>query len=185
MTYTFRVSGRGAEVAFNRIEPDVWQQIEAEYKDKMDSLVPDWESGSLPASIKLPPSAELYAHDNLGHESGCFTDWFTLEVENEDGIQVAEFSSEAVPWIDEKTTSISDKAEHYTCWMSLEKGVFLEGEIDIDGDFDPDKVRIDVKTYTYGKSDSCSVVVGISYDGEDVECEFVETVGKGDEVSVF
>ena len=94
---------------------------------------------------------------------------------SEDLDQIEEQLSE-IEWGPDDETYPSQIEGKILYWVSSEKGVFFEGIIGVEGEYDPKKVQLVIEDI-----DGNYILRGIKYDGEDVDNNGGDTRGKGED----
>jgi hypothetical protein len=174
--YTINVYGYGCEITIGRLTEDQTKLISEADKEDLYDVV--WEDD-------FGHWAET---DDIYHNFGA-SDCSTLTVEDEERNEV--FKIDLEDYFEEGILEYEDKyfsKEDVNCIVccSQEKGNFFSGEIEIDGDFDPAKLRIvmheDVgleDCYLYG-----NLIGEITYDGEEIDNWGGDTTGKSFDIKV-
>jgi hypothetical protein len=154
--------------------------------------VPDYAWGgdefdSVPEDMRPFEPGSWYDCDDMGHVNGVDVSAGTMQIldENEnvvyerelsdlDGCDVQLSTTEEV-WIDEKPAG-TVVFYGYTS----DKGTFFEADIALKQPFDPEKLLIQISDF-----DGNEIVVGVEYDGEELDNYGGDTNGKGSDYAFY
>lgn len=189
--YRINLFGKGNEFTIGTIPKETWDYIQETFDGSESDYLEALDNGDVPEEHQLASESwNMYECDDLWHYDGCWASYFRLDIEklNDD-----EFEGEVVfTCEDDKTyehgikieidcTSIDDSIPYLCTWSSVAKGLYLTGDFEIDGEFDPKKLKILCKQVSFNNDEYYDrIVTGFEYDGEEIECEFDSTDGKGD-----
>lgn len=181
MLYKFSLMGRGSEFTIGSIQDDDWNYIKEHFGGDADAYNEALENNKIPREHCIYYPDAIYECDDLCHMDGCIPSWFRLEVTDENDNIVCTINDITEVEVEKNTEVIDDKCKHIVTHSNVSKGEYLKGEIDIDGEFDPKKIKfiIDRVEYVNGNFANESIQA-IYYDDEDIMAEFECTTGKGD-----
>ena len=177
--YTISIDGYGAEVTIGRLTEEQVKFISESELDLNDILYED-ELGGHWAEID-----DVYHNFSVGNSALIRVvdenDNVYLELDFDDI-----YGQEDVEIECEDKYFMQEEGVKYLVCCSHEKGNFFSGEIELEGDFDPSKLKVylheDVgldKCYIYG-----DMIGKITYDGEDIDNFGGDTSGKSFDVKV-
>ena len=190
MKYRISLYGKGNELTIGTINKETWDYIQENFGGDEYSYQEALDNGDVPEEHMLASdSCSMYECDDQWHDSGCWTDCFRIEVEKIEDSNMAEENVFTCTDGDVKENGIEmetddyaiDGAVPYLClWSSVAKGLYLTGDFESAGEFDPKKLKIKCKRVSFNNDEHDSIVSGFEYDGEDIECDFDSAEGKGD-----
>lgn len=186
-TYKIRLWGYGGEHVMGTVEREVY-----DYFRQHRLSVPDYAWGgdefdSVPENMRPFDPGSWYDCDDMGHVHGVDMNAGHLQIldENEEIVYERELSDlngcdvnlctvEEV-WVDEK-----EPGTVVFYGYTSDKGTFFEADIDLKAPFDPEKLTINISDF-----DSSEIVVGVDYDGEELDNYGGDTNGKGSEFAFY
>ena len=185
MKYTVEIWGYGAEVTIgNPTDEEIKLLLNEEEDEPIYSIVLD----------KFQERS-WYDIDEQSHHWGCSAENATITIRDEEGNEIAEFSSDDGFELKSNTISVEEELELFN-WdyddidesqplmmsVSTEKGSFFEGQFETDN-FDITKFKIN-GVGEIGLSDSYwgDMIKSVSYDDEEVENYGGSTDGKSFDV---
>lgn len=186
-TYKIRLWGYGGEHVMGTVEREVY-----DYFRQHRLSVPDYAWGgdefdSMPENMRPFDPGSWYDCDDMGHVHGVDMNAGHLQIldENEEIVYERELSDlngcdvnlctvEEV-WVDEK-----EPGTVVFYGYTSDKGTFFEADIDLKAPFDPEKLTINISDF-----DSSEIVVGVDYDGEELDNYGGDTNGKGSEFAFY
>ena len=191
-TYRVSVHGRGGEIVIGKISReayDYWKSKEDSEDGSLDSYVADWDNElSVPDEFRIFEPGEWHDCDDIAHACGASMEDSIITVYDENGDEVWQHSTECAS-LDESEIPHEGIDEVYledlpdgTCafvGQAVEKGTFFGGDLPLSSPFDPKKLEI-----AYSDIEGWLLIDGISYDGEGIDNEDYDTVGKGDNYSI-
>jgi hypothetical protein len=129
-----------------------------------------------------------YECDDMAHTNGVVLDSGTVQIEDEEGVEVLRssldaFQDEDCPEFDyADAVFIDDQPPGTVVFIgnSNEKGTFFEGSIDLTAPFDINKLTFHVEDV-----DGSDVVVGVSYGDESIDNWGGDTTGKSSEFGFY
>ena len=183
-TYRIELWGYGGEHVMGLVHRDVYNY----FKDNnisIEEFATDGDYGDkVPMDFWPFTPGEWYECNNVCHETSVLLDKMC-------GVTVLDENNEEV-WrsdldyhnLSQQGISIEGQFEYYandyddgTCvyiGISSEKGMFFEGELHLKSPFNPEKL-----TFYFTDFEDYSLVTGLDYDGEHIECDNIDTTGKG------
>lgn len=187
--------GYGEELAIGTVSQEIWDYIQDHYDGDTNAYLDDLcENGKIPEKYMLAESCrDLYDNDDLYHSYGGDLRCSTIEIEDEDGNKIYSISTsdsdrcaesileDAGIQYDIEHLSIPDNIKYISVFRSSEKGDFLSGNFEINGNFDPKKLKLYCMSSVYGATQ----IKSFSYDGQPIECEFGATVGKSLDIEII
>ena len=181
MLYTFSLMGRGSEFTIGSIEDDDWNYIKEKFDGDVNAYNEALENDEIPKEHIIYYPDAIYERDNLYYIDGCSTSCFKLEVTDKNGNIVCTLTDINEINVEKNTVIINDECKHIVTHSSVSKGEYLKGEIDIDGEFDPKKIKFIVDRVEFDNGIIINESIqAIYYDNEDIMAEFECTTGKGD-----
>jgi len=184
MKISITVSGWGRDLSIGQIKDDILQYIEDNY-DCADDYAYALDSGDVPEEYKLADDWDgLRNVDNLHSSSGCFLNSaiFTFMDENDEikGEFTYAFLKKHGTQIEVSEETIDDSPKCISVFKSEDKGTYLAGTFEIEGRCNPSKLKIYCSHVNCPVADDAGIIIdSLEYDGEAIDCEFVETSGKG------
>lgn len=185
-TYKIQLWGYGGEHVMGTVDRKVY-----DYFKQRRLSVPDYAwggyDGEVPEDMQPFHPGSWHDCDDMGHVWGVDVNAGHLQIldENEnivyerelsdlDGSDVMLSTIEEV-WIDEK-----DPGTVVFYGYTSDKGTFFEADIELRQPFDPEKLLIQISDF-----DSSEIVVGVEYDGEELDNYGGDTNGKGSEYAFY
>jgi hypothetical protein len=186
-TYKVELWGYGGEYVMGTVERHIY-----DYFRQHRISVPDYAWGGdefddIPEDMRPFEPGCWYENDHMGHVSGVDRNSGTIQITNEkgevvyrrelsdlDGCDVQLSTCEEV-WVDEEPAGT---VVYYG--YSSEKGSFFEADIELTEPFDPEKLLINISDF-----DSNEIVVGVEYDGEELDNYGGNTTGKGSDHAFY
>ena len=179
--------GRGHEFSIGTISQEIWDYIQEKYDGDFDKYLDGLENGEVPEDLMLAEDKfSLCDCDDLYHEYSAWLESCTIEIEDEDGNML--FSAEgnalekAGVKVERSSEHVDENARYLVVFSSEEKGKFREGEFEIEGEFDPQKLTIYCSKVCFGNSEDNYMVDSLVYDDQDIDWYFNGTDGKGSEI---
>ena len=192
-TYRINLFGKGNEFTIGTIPKETWDYIQDIFSGNESDYLDALDNGDVPEEHQLASeSCCMYECDDLWHYDGCSASYFRIDIEklNDDGsVGEVVFTCK-----DDKTyehgikteidyNSIDNSIPYLCTWSSYAKGLYLKGDFEIDGEFDPKKLKILCQQISYNNDEIFDrIVTGFEYDGKEIECDFDHTEGNGDTV---
>lgn len=176
--YTIDIDGYGCEMTIGRLSDEQSKFISGSNAEDLYDIIYEDELGGHWAEID-----DVYHNFNVG-ESGLIT--VTDESNNTVyQIEVDDLYGEDNIECEDKYFTQEEGVNYLVC-CSHEKGNFFSGKIELEGDFDPSKLKIHIhedvgldKCYVYG-----NMISKITYDGEEIDNWGGDTMGKSFDVKV-
>lgn len=186
-TYKIQLWGYGGEHVMGTVDRKIY-----DYFRNHRLSVPDYAWGSdeyksVPEDMRPFEPGAWFDCDDMGHINGVDMNAGHLQIldENENIVYERELSSidgcdvqintiEEV-WVDEKPPG-TVVFYGYTS----DKGTFFEADIELQTPFDPEKLLIQVSDF-----DNNEIVIGVEYDGEELDNYGGDTSGKGSEYAFY
>lgn len=184
MKYTISLYGKGNELTIGSVKKETWDYIQEEFGGDESKYLEALDNGDVPEEHMLASESwNMYECDDLWHHEGCWSSWYRVEVEDEDGNVVFSFTNDNVDELNIKTEteymSIDDDHKYIALWTSMEKGRYLVGKFETEK-FLPEGLKIKYSR-VYFASDSMydEIVTGFDYFDSEITCEFDCTDSKG------
>jgi len=186
-TYKIKLWGYGGEHVMGTVKREIY-----DYFKQHRLSVPDYAWGgdefdSVPEEMRPFEPGLYYECDDMGHVNGVDINAGHLQIldENEEIVYERELSDldgcdinlctvEEV-WVDEKDPGTVVFYGH-----TSDKGTFFEADIDLKTPFDPEKLTINISDF-----DSNEIVVGVDYDGQELDNYGGDTSGKGSDFAFY
>jgi hypothetical protein len=186
-TYKIQLWGYGGEHVMGTVDRKIY-----DYFRNHRLGVPDYAWGgdefeNMPEDMQPFAPGSWYDCDDMGHVNGVDMSAGHLQIldENEnvvyerelsdlDGCDVQLSTTEEV-WIDEKPAGTVVFYGH-----TSDKGTFFEADIALKQPFDPEKLLIQISDF-----DGNEIVVGVEYDGEELDNYGGDTNGKGSDYAFY
>lgn len=196
-TYRISLSGHGGEFAFSKSSLEefmYWNGEEAtslveEGSDPLTEYILDkeYEEEKFEA-VKFKRDGEWYEQDDIDHTCGVNFDYAYITIEEVDStdydcnvlnvlceyVSLGEFVADNDIELSYEEAEYRD-ASHVLACVSIEKGLFFEGFVSTEEDFDIKKLKFHNKEYITEDE----LVEAVYYDGEQLDSENLDTVGKG------
>ncbi len=182
-TYKVELWGYGGEYVMGTVDRKIYDYFRQHRISVADYAWGGDEYEHVPEDMRPFEPGCWYDNDDMGHVSGVDMNAGTMQITDEngevvyqrdlsdlDGCDVQLSTCEEV-WIDEKPAGT---VVYYG--YSSEKGSFFEANIELREPFDPEKLLINISDF-----DSNEIVVGVEYDGEELDNYGGNTNGKGSE----
>lgn len=185
MKYTISLYGKGNEMTIGSVKKETWDYIQEEFGGDESEYLEALDNGDVPEEHMLASESwTLYECDDLWHHDGCWSSWYRVEVEDEDGNVVFSFTNDNVEEMNIKTeteyASIDDDHKYIAVWSSVAKGRYLVGEFETEV-FRPEGLKVRYSRISFNNDDEYDQIVsGFDYFGSEIDCEFDCTDGKGD-----
>ena len=193
--YKFQVYGRGGEIVVGTISKETYDYWE-DKDDELDCTIVDLcnddfdpeEYGVDEDMMPFEPG-DWYDCDNIIHEFGATADDMSeLSIYDSEGNQI--FRTILDPEVLKETniqTELLDEVyvddlDDGTCVFmatDLQKGTFFGGTFEVEGDFDPTKLKI-----KYCDADGWFLVTELEYDDEELYNTDMDTFGKGFDANI-
>ena len=190
-TYKIQLWGYGGEKVMGTVDPKVWDYCMEHQVDLSDLA---WDSdaaeemGLDEEMLPFTPGS-WYECDDMAHVNGVSRGSGTIQITDENDETVFEKSlddcngwDDSPQWCcgDEVWVGSRSKGEVVFVGNSNEKGTFFEGEIALTAPFD-----IGLLELTYDDVDDEEIVVGVVYNGEEIENWGGSTDGKSSDFDMY
>jgi hypothetical protein len=194
--YNIMLSGYGGEIVYGKATEDqwiYWNDKPDAFSDYMFDIEDETQSKDVPEEAKF--DGEWYEQDGIAHDNGVEFDngyinivemsyddagCFGKEVDSlVEAMSLKDFSDTYKIKVNETELDIDEHAdslgENYIFYgMSVEKGSFFDGDIQLTRPIDISKLSINTTSYPNGDT----IVNSIEYDGETIHHEYGDTTGK-------
>ncbi len=186
-TYKIELWGYGGEYVMGTVDRKIY-----DYFRQHRLSVPDYAWGGdefeqVPEDMRPFEPGSYYDCDNIGHVNGVDISAGTMQITDENGNVVYErelsdldgcdvqLSTCDEVWIDSEPRGTVVYFGH-----TSDKGSFFEADIELREPFDPEKLLINISDF-----DGNEIVVGIEYDGEELDNYGGNTNGKGSDHAFY
>lgn len=189
-TYKVMLWGYGGEYVMGTVERKIYDYFKQRRLSVSDYA---WDSGDdfqVPEDMQPFPPGSWYECSDMCHTSGVDRSAGTLEIQDENGDQVLQISTEDIDgysddspewscneevWIDEK-----DPGTVVFIGVSNEKGTFFEADLELTAPFDPTKL-----TLIYDEVDGNEIINRVEYDGVELDNFGGDTSGKSSDFGFY
>jgi hypothetical protein len=190
VTYKYRIemSGFGGEIALGAIPRETYDYFKANQIDVADYIADSDSYSNIPAEHQFAQGGAWYEVDNIIHESGVeLNNSCVIQVTDDDGDEVWSSALDIETLINAGVTVnclgdyyVHEQPDGTAVFMgqSTEKGTFFVAEFSTDEPFDPANLSLG-----YFDVDGWDISAAISYDGEDLDNDGGDTIGKGNNYS--
>lgn len=186
-TYKIELWGYGGEYVMGTVDQKIYN-----YFRKHRLSVPDYAWGgdefeSVPEDMRPFEPGCYYDCDNMGHVNGVDVSAGTMQITDENGNVVYERELSSLDGCDVQLSTCEE------VWIDSEKpgtvvyfgytsdkGSFFEADIELREPFDPEKLLLNISDF-----DGNEIVVGVEYDGEDLDNYGGNTNGKGSDHAFY
>jgi len=182
--------GYGGESVMGTVKREIYDYFRSRRLDVSDFA---WNSDyaevhNIPEDMWPFSPGSWYECDDMAHTNGVVLDSGTVQIEDEEGVEVLRssldaFQDEDCPEFDYADAVFIDNQPPGTVVFignSNEKGTFFEGSIDLTAPFDINKLTFHVEDV-----DGSEVVCGVDYDGESIDNWGGDTTGKSSEFGFY
>lgn len=185
--YTIILSGYGGEIAVGTVDRKIYDYFQ-EHDIDLNEWNSDWDNEmEVPAEFQPFEPGAWYSCDDLAHETGVElsdSSWVTIQDENGDtawehALSLEGLDKQGVVLHDSMVCDVDEQPQGtvVVIGQSAEKGMFFEGEIHLTAPFDPTKLQ-----FGYSNIEGWKIVDSVIYDGEYIDSDDYDTVGKSMEV---
>jgi hypothetical protein len=190
VTYKYRIemSGCGGEISLGVVSRETYDYFKANQIDVADYITDSDSYSNIPAEHQFAEGGAWYEVDNIIHESGVeLNNSCVIQVTDADGDEVWSSALDIETLINAGVTVnclgdfyVHEQPDGTAVFMgqSTEKGTFFVAEFSTDEPFDPANLSLG-----YFDVDGWDISAAISYDGEDLDNEGGDTIGKGNNYS--
>ena len=190
-TYRIELTGYGGEIVLGTIDADKHQYF-VENDIDYNEYANDWDNElDIPEDMQPFEPGSWHDCDDITHETGVeMSDLCRITVYDQAGdvvwhhnLDTVELKADGVEAECGEEVYVHDQDTGTPVFMgqSVEKGVFLSGEIQLTDEFNPAKL-----TLCYSDIDGWLLCTGVQYDGVDVEgYDGYDTTGKSMEMKVI
>lgn len=186
--YRIEMSGFGGEIVLGAVPRETYDYFKANQIDVADYISDSDSYANIPAEHQFAESGAWYEVDNIIHESGVeLSNSCVIQVTDEDGDEVWSSALDIETLINAGVTVnclgeyyVHEQPEGTAIFMgqSTEKGSFFVAEFSSDEPFDPANLSLG-----YFDIDGWDISAAVSYEGEDLDNEGGDTIGKGNNYS--
>lgn len=186
--YRIEMSGFGGEIALGVVPRQTYDYFKANQIDVADYISDSDSYANIPAEHQFAEGGAWYEVDNIIHESGVeLSNSCVIQVTDEDGDEVWSSALDIETLINAGVTVnclgdyyVHEQPDGTAVFMgqSTEKGSFFVAEFSTDEPFDPANLSLG-----YFDVDGWDISAAISYEGEDLDNEGGDTIGKGNNYS--
>lgn len=198
-TYKISLWGYGGEYVMGAVDRKIYDYFR---QRRLDLSEYSWDSDyadreNIPEDMQPFYPGQWHDCDDMGHCWGVDRGAGTLQVEDENGDVVYTKSLDDISgmgvdeenpensepeWLggDEIWIDMKDPGTVVFIGTSSEKGTFFEGEIPLTVPFNPGKISL-----TYDEIDGNEIIIGVQYDGEDIDNWGGDTSGKGSDQAFY
>lgn len=179
MRLHIEIYGCGSETVIGYVDSETYKYVNEHYDGNVEEYLRAIDNGEVPDKYCIvDDSSEWYELDGIFHSTACDPsgNW-TIVITDENGNTICELTSEDVDTELDKTEYIT-APKYISLIQSFEKASYLGGDFEIDGQFDPTKLKLLYNFYNFSTSEdsddlSYLAVTGFKYDGKTIECEFI------------
>lgn len=188
-TYTVELWGYGGEIAIGTVKREIYDYF-IENEIEIDEVANDWDNeAGIPDELMPFPPGEWYECSDIYHESGIsMGDSGTITIYDENRNEIWSHSLDTDLLADDGVNSeemseiyIGDQKAGTVVFYGemTEKGTLFEGDILLKQPFDPKKL-----SFQYDDVEGDKVFLSLMYDGEDIDNEGGDSIGKGSDFSL-
>ena len=186
VAYKYRVdmSGFGGEIVLGVVPRETYDYFKANQIDVADYIADSDSYSNIPAEHQFAEGGSWFDVDNIIHESGVeLNNSCLIQVTDADGDEVWSSALDIETLINAGVTVnclgdfyVHEQPDGTAVFMgqSTEKGTFFTAEFSTDEPFDPANLSLG-----YFDVDGWDISAAISYEGEDLDNEGGDTIGKG------
>jgi hypothetical protein len=186
VTYKYRIemSGFGGEIVLGVVPRETYDYFKANQIDVADYIADSDSYSNIPAEHQFAEGGAWFEVDNIIHESGVeLNSSCVIQVTDADGDEVWSSALDIETLINAGVTVnclgdfyVHEQPDGTAVFMgqSTEKGTFFAAEFSSDEPFDPANLSLG-----YFDVDGWDISAAISYEGEDLDNEGGDTIGKG------
>lgn len=194
MKVTINHFAYGQELAIGSVSKEIWDYIQDKYEGDVARYMDDLcENGKIPEEFMLADNmCSMYDNDDLFHATAGALSEGRIEVDNDKGEMIYECDCRNLENFEKSgimldiTNKIIDPSVRYiSVFSSVEKGLFLTGTFELEGEFDPKKLVIFGTVVEYNGENTDVLVMGFEYAGKKIECDFDCTDGKSLDVDII
>jgi len=190
VAYKYRVemSGFGGEIVLGVVPRETYDYFKANQIDVADYIADSDSYSNIPAEHQFAEGGAWFEVDNIIHESGVeLNNSCVIQVTDADGDEVWSSALDIDTLINAGVTInclgdfyVHEQPDGTAVFMgqSTEKGTFFAAEFSSDEPFDPANLSLG-----YFDVDGWDISAAISYEGEDLDNEGGDTIGKGNNYS--
>ncbi len=186
--YRIEMSGFGGEIVLGVVPRETYDYFKANQIDVADYIADSDSYSNIPAEHQFAEGGAWYEVDNIIHESGVeLNNSCVIQVTDADGDEVWSSALDIETLVNAGVT-VNCLGEYYVheqpdgtavfMGQSTEKGTFFVAEFSSDEPFDPANLSLG-----YFDVDGWDISAAISYEGEDLDNEGGDTIGKGNNYS--
>ena len=202
--YRITLSGHGGEFVFSKSSLEEFMYWNSEeplelVEDGADPLTTyildkecEEEADKFDA-VKFKREGEWFEQDDIDHTCGVNLDYAYISIDEVDGtgydcnvvqnlydyVSLGEFIADNDIQLTYEEAEYGD-CSHVLACVSIEKGIFFEGFVSTDKPFDIKKLKFHTKEYITEDE----LVETVFYNGEQLDSESIDTVGKGMDVRI-
>ena len=189
-TYTINMWGYGGERVMGTVDRKIYDYFKQRRLDLSDYAWHDdyAEENNIPEEMQPFHPGSWYECDNMGHAYGVSKNAGTIQIDDENGESIfeqslddcngfdgPELSTDEEVWIDEKPAGTI-----VFVGTSNEKGSFFEGQIELTAPFNIEKLMFSIVDF-----DGEDIVIGVTYDGVDIDNNGGSTNGKSSDFGFY
>lgn len=178
---------RGQELAIGSVTKEIWDYIQDKYEGNVDHYVEDicldhYGDDNRDYINKVPEEFKfadnLCDNDDLFHKTAGWFDKGCIEISDNDGKIIYECNCSELGAAAREGIQLDlihetiDQSVRYISIFSSPKGIILTGQFDIEGEFDPTKLKVlcTIVWYKYNVKRESALVTGFEYNGERIDC---------------
>lgn len=194
MKVTINHYAYGQELAIGSVSKEIWDYIQDKYEGDVAQYMDDLcENGKIPEDFMLAESmVDMYDNDDLFHAYAGELSAGRIEVDNDNDEMIyecdcrhkEEFENSGIK-LNVTNVVIDPSVRYISVFSSVEKGLFLTGTFELEGEFDPSKLVILGTVVEYNGESTDVLVTGFEYAGKTIECDFSSADGKSLSVDVI
>jgi hypothetical protein len=186
-TYKIELWGYGGEHVMGTVEREVYDYFRQHRISVPDFAWGDEVSETVPEDMRPFEPGCWYDCDNIGHVNGVDVSAGTMQITDENGKVVYQRELSDLDGCDVQLSTCEevwiDSQEPGTVvyyGYTSDKGSFFEADIELNEPFDPEKLLINISEF-----DGNEIVVGVEYDGEELDNYGGNTNGKGSDHAFY
>jgi len=183
-TYKVEIEGRGGEIVVGKVPREAYDYLEDNGIDIEEFIEDEENEFAVPEEYQFICEGAWFECDNLAHENGAeMSDISEVIVYDDNSNEVWRHYLD-IGLLQDSEIELDEIAECYIeeqpdgtavfLGQTTEKGKFFGGEFVIKDDFDPTKFKIE-----YSDIDGWNIFSSIQYNGEYIDNNEYDTVGKG------
>lgn len=194
--------GIGQELAVGTVSEEIWDYIQSTFDGDVHAYIDALsEKDVVPEEFRIRECIDAgdrivfspEENDDQYHAYGGFLSGTHLVIENDEDSGVvyelecgnAEGLKESGIEVHCVTNTPAPEVRYVSVFKSTEKGSFLCGIFETDGEFDPKKLEIFCENLELNDEETEPIVMRFEYDGEEIECNFDSTTGKSCTVDII